>query len=366
MGDSITDLEMQLCRMHHKDFSLLTGNATSAISMIFQALNIKNRVIGIPNNVCTNVALAVNFSDNYPFYLDICNDEFGIDPDVLEKNADKLSAVIAVHSYGVPCEIQKIQKICKKYDLLLIEDIATSYGATIEGEPVGSFGDFSVASFGAGKIIDVGHGGVILSNNNQAIQKIRKRLDGLPHSSLVFEKKIESLSAFHTDIYNCFFSTKKHLLYQYQEQSNKIKKYFFYKFNDEYVEIIENKILSLRGNIDSRVKNYNNLRKAILELGIKGVCVPTLKKGASPWRLVVFVSFNRDKLLRYFLNMNIKVSSWNPSTNLFFRDGVYDVKTPVCDKQSMSILNFWIDSCSYNEEYLEKIVLGIKDNCSEG
>ena len=84
----------------------------------------------------------------------------------------KIKAIIAVHAYGIPCEIKKISKYCEKKNIILIEDAALTLGLKIKNRYTGSFGLASVFSFGKGKVINAGGGGVILTNNNDLYNKV--------------------------------------------------------------------------------------------------------------------------------------------------------------------------------------------------
>ena len=99
-----------------------------------------------------------------------------MDPVALEqacKSYPEAKAVVVAHLYGTPAKLEEIQKICKKYHLILIEDAAESLGATYQGKQTGSFGEYSVVSFNGNKIITTSGGGMLLTDRKEAAEKVR-------------------------------------------------------------------------------------------------------------------------------------------------------------------------------------------------
>ena len=100
-----------------------------------------------------------------------------------KKISKKTKAILATHIYGYPIEIDKIKKICKKYNLILIEDAAEMVGHKFQGKYCGSFGDLSIFSFYSNKHITTGEGGMVLTSNKKFKDKI------FDYKNLCFGKK---------------------------------------------------------------------------------------------------------------------------------------------------------------------------------
>lgn len=108
-----------------------------------------------------------------PVFVDSEKLTWNMDPDLLEeairdrlnKTGKKPKAIIAVHLYGMPAQIDKIMTISRKYDIPVIEDAAEALGSSFQGKRLGSFGDFGILSFNGNKIITTSGGGALLSNN---------------------------------------------------------------------------------------------------------------------------------------------------------------------------------------------------------
>ena len=133
-----------------------------------------DEVITASNTAIPTVSAIVN-SGAKPVLVDI-NDDYLIDIDKLKKAiTSKTKAIIPVHLYGKPCEIDKVLNICKKRKIHLIEDCAQSQGAKFKNKYVGTFGSFGCFSFYPTKILGAyGDGGFILTNSFDAYKKIKR------------------------------------------------------------------------------------------------------------------------------------------------------------------------------------------------
>lgn len=99
-----------------------------------------------------------------------------MDPKALEKAFEKYphpKAVIVVHLYGTPAKIDKIKEICDKHKVPLVEDAAESLGATYKGKQTGTFGKYGIYSFNGNKIITTSGGGMLVSEDEERIAKVR-------------------------------------------------------------------------------------------------------------------------------------------------------------------------------------------------
>ncbi|MFC1570996.1 aminotransferase class V-fold PLP-dependent enzyme, partial [Candidatus Margulisiibacteriota bacterium] len=191
------EIENSISNMFEKEHGIFMRNATTAIWALLKALGFKQKKIIIPVNICYVVPLAILLSGNEPCFVDI-DDNFTIDPAELKKiNSKQAKAVIFPHMYGNTGNINDILKICKKKSWVVIEDVAQSLGAKIGNHYVGSFGDFSVTSFGWGKIIDVNMGGVLCLNSKQLYKETVRIYDSLP----VLSEKISSARQHFSQLY---------------------------------------------------------------------------------------------------------------------------------------------------------------------
>ena len=297
----MTELEKKLCYIHAREYAYMTGSGTSAIYIALKALGLKNKYIGIPNNVCFNVPLGIVYSGNFPYFLDIERETLGLSIAEVEKYSEVISAVIAVHPYGSICNIESIAESCQKYGLPLIEDCAVAQGAKFNNnKPIGSFGDISLLSFGAGKIIDVGHGGALLTNDKCLYKEfvaIDKELGQFSNSK---QEKIEQLSTFHTRLYNnCYVNRQYDRCNQFLTKSIQYKDSYLYRFSSFYEKAILIQFNRLADNISMRKLNANKLVK-LFEGTAEQIDIFVPLEGSVIWRFNVFIN-NRNDLLKYLL-----------------------------------------------------------------
>ncbi len=147
-------------------------NGTIALIVALQALGIKGKVITTPYSfVATSHSLLWNSIE--PIFVDIDPKTFNIDPAKIEQAiTPEVSAILAVHCYGVPCDVEAIDQIAKKYDLKVIYDAAHAFGVECHCGSLLNHGDLSVLSFHATKVFNTFEGGAIVSPNPQMKTKI--------------------------------------------------------------------------------------------------------------------------------------------------------------------------------------------------
>ncbi|MDB9812357.1 DegT/DnrJ/EryC1/StrS family aminotransferase, partial [Candidatus Pelagibacter sp.] len=216
------DLKKLLCKNHKKKYCLLTGNATTALYLSLKSLPNKIKKIGIINNSCIHIPISIILAKKKIIYIDINLKNFSVDINDLKKK--KIDALIAVHSFGYACDIEKIKNYTKKKNIFLIEDLAVAQGLICKNKnPAGYFGDISILSFGSGKVINAGGGGALLTDNFDTYKKLlnfHKNLENLTDSKKL---KVDKMSKLHTKVYNQLFILKKrkNLLNSFNASINK-------------------------------------------------------------------------------------------------------------------------------------------------
>lgn len=345
-------LEKYLCSMHNRKYCLLTGNGTTSIYLAIKALNLKNKKIAIPNNTCMNVVLPIYFTGNQPVFLDIDRDSLDINYTELRKK--KFDAIIAVHLYGNPCKIKKIEKLCKERNIYLIEDNALAQGIKINKNPTGSFGDISILSFGAGKTIDIGHGGAVMTNNKKLFFKMKLLCKELKSYSKENQFEISNLGLEYKRIYNINYGNN---LNNYQQKFKRLavskKKYLLYKYSREYDNKLFLKLSKIKDLVKNRQINALYLFKILKEKDIKYLDFPIIYKNSTFWRFNILINKKRNDLLSYLLEKKYFVSSWYPSLDLLFEQRMTNRDTN-SDKIAKKILNIWTNE-QINKNYLDSI-----------
>lgn len=160
-------------------FAMTSGASAIEIAASLLRLN-KNDEVIIPSHTYCATALPFTRYNCQIRWADIDPETFCIDINSIKNLiTTKTKAIVAVHLYGSPCDILEIKKICKKNNLILIEDCAQSLGSKVNGRCVGNFGDLAIFSFHQQKnMTTLGEGGMLVINN----KKFQKYIPGLIHN----------------------------------------------------------------------------------------------------------------------------------------------------------------------------------------
>tara|TARA_B100000780_G_C21063487_1_gene427585 strand:- start:85 stop:1221 length:1137 start_codon:yes stop_codon:yes gene_type:complete len=176
-GKQIEKFEKNFIKSNKGKYGVAVGSGTDAILIALKSLNIKNgdEVITVSNTAIPTISAIINVGAR-PKFADIGND-FLMDVKTIEKLINqKTKVIIPVHLYGQSCQMDKINKLAKKYNLKVIEDCAQAQGAKYKGKFVGTFGDLGCFSFYPTKILGAyGDGGFILTKDNNLYKKIKRQ-----------------------------------------------------------------------------------------------------------------------------------------------------------------------------------------------
>lgn len=192
-GKFIGKFEKEFSNYCGAKYGVSTSSGTTALHLAVKTLGIGD---GDEVIVTTFTNMASIFSIIYtgakPIPVDIEKKTFNIDPKLVEKKITrKTKAIMVVHIFGHPVDFNKIQKIAKKHNLLIIEDCAEAHGAEYNGRKVGSLGDAGCFSFYANKIITTGEGGMVVFKD----KKLAKKAKNLKELSFGYQEKFQ-----HNDI----------------------------------------------------------------------------------------------------------------------------------------------------------------------
>ena len=190
-GKFVDDFEKKIAKYTGTKYAVATSNGTSAlhISLILADTDKDSEVITQP---LTFVATcnAISYCNANPIFIDVDKNTMGLSPKSLKsfliknttvknkqcinnKTNKIIKACVPMHSYGHPCEIDKIKEICKEYSIFLIEDAAESLGSFYKNKHTGTFGELGALSFNGNKIITAGGGGAIITNDKILARKAK-------------------------------------------------------------------------------------------------------------------------------------------------------------------------------------------------
>lgn len=161
MGAKHKEFQRQLEEFMDVDHVELMVNGHMALEMVIQAFNLSGEVITSPFTFASTTHAIVR-NGLTPVFCDINPDDYTIDVNKIESLiTDKTCAIVPVHVYGNICDVEKIEEIAKKHNLVVIYDAAHTFGETYKGKNVGSFGDASMFSFHATKVFNSIEGGCV-------------------------------------------------------------------------------------------------------------------------------------------------------------------------------------------------------------
>lgn len=152
------------------------ANGTDALELALMSSGVgKNDEVLVPANSWISTSETVSTVGATPVFVDIIPNLFTIDPSKLRnKITTKTKAIVPVHLYGLPANMNEIVAIAKEFDLIVIEDCAQAHGAKINGQPVGSLGEIATFSFFPGKNLGAyGDAGAIITNNKEIASKVK-------------------------------------------------------------------------------------------------------------------------------------------------------------------------------------------------
>jgi len=170
--DEFENLWSSYCDMKH---GVAVSNGTAALEIAVACLELEaGSEIILPSFTIISCPQAITNQGMIPVLVDCEEDTWCMDVSKIEeKITEKTKAIMCVHMYGHPVDMDPLIKIAKKYDLRVIEDAAEVHGGEYKGKKCGSFGDISTFSFYANKLITTGEGGMVLTNNDKYAKRAR-------------------------------------------------------------------------------------------------------------------------------------------------------------------------------------------------
>lgn len=182
-GPYVTKFEESFANYLGVKYAITTTSGTSALHLALAALNIdKDDEVIVPTFTMIAPIFAVLYVGAKPVLIDSDLDTWNMDVSRIEKKiTKKTKAIMVVHIYGHPADLNPILALAKKYGLFVIEDAAESLGSKYQGKKVGTFGDVACFSFYANKTITTGEGGMVVTNHKKLADRLRLLKD-MAHS----------------------------------------------------------------------------------------------------------------------------------------------------------------------------------------
>lgn len=173
-GEKVRMLEDLFKDYYHVKHALTVNSATAGLHAAVAAINVNpgDEILVTPYSMCASATAAI-MHNAIPVFVDIDQDTFNINPAEIRKAiTPETRAIIVVHLFGYPAEMDEIMQIAREHDLKVIEDAAQAPGCTYKGNHIGTIGDVGVFSFNQNKTISTGEGGIIVTNNDELAKRI--------------------------------------------------------------------------------------------------------------------------------------------------------------------------------------------------
>ncbi|RFC42445.1 MAG: 6-dideoxygalactose transaminase [Verrucomicrobia bacterium] len=179
-------LEAALCEYLGVNHICLFANATIALVTALQSLRITGEVITTPYSFVAT-AHSLLWNGIKPVFADICLDSLNLDPSQIESAiTPQTTAIMPVHCYGHPCDVDAIQRIADEYNLKVIYDAAHAFGVNNKNGSILNYGDLSILSFHATKVFNTFEGGAIICQD----KKTKERIDHLKNFGIVSQVQV--------------------------------------------------------------------------------------------------------------------------------------------------------------------------------
>lgn len=178
VGENINEAENLICKKVGCQYSVALSAGTAALHMAVKLAGVKRGEHVFCSDMTFDATVnPIVYEGGIPVFIDTEYETWNMDPVALEKAFElypDVKTVVLVHLYGTPGKIDEIREICSQHGAILIEDAAESLGASYKGVQTGNFGSYNIISFNGNKIITGSAGGMLLTNDLEAANKVRK------------------------------------------------------------------------------------------------------------------------------------------------------------------------------------------------
>ena len=187
-GPLVQKLEKEIDTYLGTDTTVVVTNGTIAMQLAMRALDLlEGEVITTPFSWVANCS-AIQWERCQPIFVDVDSESFNIDPDKIEEAITKRTrAILGVHVFSCPCEVERIKEIAKAYNLKVIYDGAHAFGVNYKKKSIFSWGDISTTSFHATKLFNTGEGGAVFSSGALKERIKSQRFFGIDSTNKIIE-----------------------------------------------------------------------------------------------------------------------------------------------------------------------------------
>lgn len=265
LGPNVNEFEKELAAKVGSKHAAALTSGTGAIHLALKAAGVgEGDIVLCPTLTFSATANPIIYQNAIPVFIDSDAETWNMSPkaieEAFEKYGDQIKAVLVVHLYGLSADMDKIMKICDKHDVTVIEDAAESLGAYYKGQHTGTFGEFGIFSFNGNKIITTSGGGMLVSDNEEKIKKVRfwstqsrDEARHYQHSELGFNYRMSNVLAGigrgQLKVLDQRVAKKKYIFDFYQRELGDLEGVSFMPINDWNEPNYWLSVMTLNGNV---------------------------------------------------------------------------------------------------------------------
>ena len=173
-GEYINRFEQEFSKKIGVNHAITVSNGTVALHLALIALGISSEdEVIVPSLTYIASVNAISYTGAHPIFVDSLYDTWQMDPnDIIKKITPRKRAIMVVHLYGHPCDMDAIMQIASEHNLYVIEDCAEAFGSKYKENVVGSIGDIATFSFFGNRTITTGEGGMVVTNSSSLAEKV--------------------------------------------------------------------------------------------------------------------------------------------------------------------------------------------------
>lgn len=265
LGPNVNEFEKELAAKVGSKHAAALTSGTGAIHLALKAAGVgAGDIVLCPTLTFSATANPIIYQNATPVFIDSNEETWNMGPkaieEAFEKYGDQIKAVLVVHLYGLSADMDKIMEICDKHDVTVIEDAAESLGAYYKGQHTGTFGEFGIFSFNGNKIITTSGGGMLVSDNEEKIKKVRfwstqsrDEARHYQHSELGFNYRMSNVLAGigrgQLKVLDQRVAKKKYIFDFYQRELGNLEGVSFMPINDWNEPNYWLSVMTLSGNV---------------------------------------------------------------------------------------------------------------------
>ena len=326
-GKYVKTLEEKFSAFVDCKYGITTTSGTTALHLACATIGLKkNDEVLVSSSTNMACPFAIDYCGAIPIPIDIEKETWQLDVNQIEDKINKnTKAIMVVHLFGHPVDMDPVLKIAKKYNLKIIEDCAESHGVEYKGKKVGSIGDIAAFSFFANKTITCGEGGLVTTNSSDLAEKARSlknlaygKINKFMHDDIGFNYRLPNISAAlglgqFENIENVF-KEKERIYNRYKKNLEEIKginiplvrewvsRYIMWVFNI----YLDNEFPISRDELTKKLKEHNiDTRDAFVPINQQKILIDKYKKFKE----------NDCPNANYIMNNGLYLPSGNTITN---------------------------------------------------